>query len=139
MKCPFCNFKDKEVLLYTDKFCYAIVSKNPINNYHVLVIPKKHYCHFTDLPDALASRIFLVAKKLSRAVRKACTCDAVTHWSDDDIYQKGYNQVAHYKFHIIPRFLTKDKIKIDWNRGRNPGIKTRAKFAKEIKKCIGRG
>jgi histidine triad (HIT) family protein len=136
-ECIFCNFKDKEVLVYDDDLCYAIISKDPINDYHVLIIPKKHYKNFIELPDKLASHVFLVAKKISKAVREACNPDAVTHLFDDDISKEGYNMVSHYKFHIIPRFK-KDLLMIDWSplRNKNLGIKARSKFANDIKRRL---
>lgn len=133
--CVFCDFKDKEVVIYKDEFCYAIISKDPINKYHVLVIPRRHYEDFIELPDELASHIFLVAKRLSAAVRKACKPGAIHHISDDDISRSGYNLVAHYKFHIIPRFKN-DKVKIEWHRETDLGIETRSKFAAKIRKHL---
>ena len=132
--CGFCEYTEKEVIIYDDELCYAVISKEPINKYHVLVIPKEHYENFVELPDELASHIFLVAKKLSAAVRKAASSDAVTHISDDDISKSGYNLVGHYKFHIIPRFnSTEDKLQVRWNREPDPGLEARAKFATEVR------
>lgn len=134
--CVFCNFKDQEVLVYDDSLCYAVISKNPINKHHVLVIPKEHYQDFIELPDELASHIFLVAKKLSKVVRKACNPDAITHVFDDDTSKGRYNLVAHYKFHIIPRFK-KDMHMIDWSPLRtDEGNEARSKYAKDIKKQL---
>lgn len=133
--CVFCGYKDREVIIYNDKFCYAVISKSPINKHHVLVIPNKHYQDFIDLPDKLASHIFLVAKKISTAVRKACKPDAIEHISDDDITKIGINLMEHYKFHIIPRFKN-DRVKLDWSRTRDPGLKVRSRFAKEIKDSL---
>ena len=133
--CVFCNFKDKKVVIYNDKFCYAVISKDPINKHHVLVIPKEHYENFIDIPDRLASHIFLTAKKLSLAVRKTCRPDAIHHISDDDVTKRGYNLVNHYKFHIIPRF-DNDKVKIEWVRESGLGLEERAKLAKDIKKHL---
>ncbi|SRR3989344_1457040 len=134
--CVFCNFKDKEVLFYEDRLCYAVISKNPINKYHVLIIPKEHYQEFVELPDELASHIFLVAKKISKAVRKACNPDAISHLFDDDTSKSGYNLVAHYKFHIIPRFK-KDMPLIDWSPLRtDESSEARSKYAKDIKKYL---
>jgi len=135
-ECIFCNFKDKEVLVYDDNLCYAIISKDPINDYHVLIIPKKHYKNFIELPDKLASHVFLVAKKISKAVRESCNPDAITHLFDD-ISKEGYNLVTHYKFHIIPRFK-RDLLMIDWSplHNKNLGIKARSKFANDIKRRL---
>ena len=134
--CVFCNFKDKEVLLYEDTLCYAIISKNPINKHHVLVIPRKHYEDFVELPDKVASHIFLVAKKISKAVGKACKADAITHIFDDDMSRSGYNLVGHFKFHIIPRFK-KDVGVINWSPLRtNESDKARSKYATDIKRKL---
>ena len=134
--CVFCNFKDKEVLLHEDNLCYAIISKNPINKHHVLVIPKKHFQNFVELPDELASHIFLVAKQISKAVRKACRPDAITHIFDDDTSKSDCNLVAHYKFHIIPRFK-KDMHMIDWSSLRiDESSEARSKYTKDIKKHL---
>lgn len=132
--CVFCNFNDKSVAIYEDKLCYAVISLNPINKYHVLVIPRAHYENFVDLPDEIASHIFLVAKKLSLAVRKACNPLAIHHISDDDINKSDYNLVAHYKLHIIPRFKD-DGVKMEWNR-EDLDINTRSKLAEEVKKQL---
>ncbi|OGM11419.1 hypothetical protein A2Z22_00880 [Candidatus Woesebacteria bacterium RBG_16_34_12] len=129
--CIFCDFKDKEVVIYKDEKCFAAVSLNPINKYHVMIIPKDHYESFIDLPDDLASHIFLIAKKISAAVRKACNPEAIHHISDDDIHKQGYNLVSHYKFHIIPRFKD-DKVQIEWNRY-DLSLEERIRIAKDIK------
>lgn len=131
--CAFCDYKDNEVIVYDDKFCYAVISRNPINKHHVLVIPKQHYKDFVELPRKLAAHLFLVTQKLSAAVRSVCRPDAVEHISDDDLTGTGINLVEHYKIHIIPRFKN-DKVKHDWSHARNSAtLKTRARFAKEIK------
>ena len=137
MGCQFCDFKDKQVIVYQDKVCFAIISKNPINKHHVMVIPRKHYQDFIDLPDNLAKHLFVVTKKLSLAVRKACKPDAIHHISDDDISRSGYNLVSHYKIHIIPRYKN-DKVKIDWGDSKTVGLKARSKFAETVRNCVNR-
>jgi diadenosine tetraphosphate (Ap4A) HIT family hydrolase len=92
-----------------------------------------HYHDFIDIPDKLAAHLFIVTKKLSAAVRKACKPDAITHMSDDDISGSGWNLVEHYKFHIVPRFKN-ENVKIEWNRDPDPGIKIRSKYAKNVRK-----
>ncbi|MDQ3258128.1 MAG: hypothetical protein M3R15_30300, partial [Acidobacteriota bacterium] len=38
LDCPFCNFLDREVLIYEDELAFAIISLRPINKHHVMVI-----------------------------------------------------------------------------------------------------
>lgn len=130
--CPFCNFSDREVLIHEDEIAFAVISLRPINKHHVMVIPRKHYESFVELPDNIASHIFLLAKRISGAVRRVCRADAVCHISDDDVAGTGHNLVAHYKFHIIPRFKN-DNIVINWDLAReNAGLQARSMFAREI-------
>ena len=133
MKKENCNFKDEELIIYNDKLCYSIISRTPINKYHTMIIPKEHYKDFIDVPDELASHIFLVTKKISKAVRKACNPDAITHISDDDITNSGYNLTTHFKFHILPRFK-EDLYIINWKLLRKKvSDEARSEIAKEIK------
>ena len=132
--CPFCNFSDREVIIHEDEFTFAVISLRPINKHHVMVIPRKHYESFVELPDEIASHIFLLAKRISAAVRRVCQADAICHISDDDVTGTGHNLVAHYKLHIIPRFKN-DNIVINWDLAREEaGLQARSIFAREINK-----
>ena len=133
--CVFCKFADKNVIVYEDEVCFAAVSLNPINRYHVMVIPRNHFEDFVDLPDDLAAHLFVVTKKISLGIRKICTPAAMLHVSDDDIAKKGYNLVPHYKIHVIPRFEN-DGIKIDWSRSELT-LEEREKIAQEVKRGLG--
>ncbi len=132
--CDFCKFKEKSVIVYEDELSFVAVSLNPINKYHLMVIPKDHYENFIDLPDKIASHIFLIAKRMSLAVRKTCKPVAIHHIFDDDIEKKGYNLVSHYKFHIIPRYKD-DKIKMEWDRY-NLTVEERSKIADDVKENL---
>lgn len=132
--CPFCHFEDHSVKIFEDALCYAVISKNPINKHHILLIPKEHYQNFVDLPDNLAAHLFLVAKRLSLALRKACNPEAIHHISDDDVANKGYNLVSHYKFHLIPR-SEDDGTTMNWGRV-NASEEERARYAEDIKKQL---
>lgn len=134
-RCPFCNFQEKDAIICEDRVAYAIVSKRPINKYHALVIPKRHFEAFTDLPDHVASSIFLMARRVSAAIRKVCSPDAVSHISDDEITWKRFNLVAHYKFHVIPRYKH-DRVEIEWHRERDPGRGVRLRYANELRRIL---
>jgi len=134
-ECAFCNFKDPQVVVFEDYLSYAIITRQPINPYHTLVIPRDHFVDFTDLPDDLATHIFFTVKNISKAIRNVCNPDAITHISDDDIHRKGYNLMEHYKFHIIPRF-DNDKVRIDWGNPEDPGLETREGYARKIRALL---
>jgi histidine triad (HIT) family protein len=134
--CQFCDFVDGDVIICQDHLLFAVISKRPINAYHVLVIPREHFEFFADLPDNIAAHVFITAKRLSTVIRRVCHPDVISHLSDDDISWGGFNLVEHYKFHLIPRFKN-DEVKIDWHRGQDPGSQVRSKYAGELRELLG--
>ena len=48
----------------------AFMGIRPINRGELMVIPKEHIDHFSDIPNDLAAHIMKVTQDLSRAVRK---------------------------------------------------------------------
>jgi histidine triad (HIT) family protein len=129
--CPFCGFSDREVVVSEDSIAFAAIDLRPINRYHVLVIPKTHYELFTDLPDEVAAHVFLLAKRISAAVRDVCQPDGITHISDDDIAWGGLS-LPHYKLHVIPRFKN-DATRIEFDRPPEPVLHVRAEYARAIR------
>jgi diadenosine tetraphosphate (Ap4A) HIT family hydrolase len=53
--------------------------------YQTLVAPRVHYTSFVELPEDVACRVFLVAQRLSAAVRRICQPEAINHESGDAI------------------------------------------------------
>ena len=134
-ECPFCGFAEEDVVVYRDDLVFAIVDQQPINKYHLLVIPKAHYTDLTQLPDDLAARLMLAVKRLSLALRRAGNPDGVTHLSDDDVSGSGFNQIEHFKFHIIARYKG-EAVNIEWNREPPPGKTARAKIAEQLRAAM---
>jgi len=127
--CPFCGFSEFDVVAYTDERCYVAVSRDPVNRHHLMVIPREHHRHFVDLPDDLAAHLFVVAKRLSAALRQAVAPEAICHISDDDMTGE-YNLVEHYKLHLIPRFAG-DGVTLTW--ARQPATRQqRAAYAADV-------
>jgi histidine triad (HIT) family protein len=114
----------------------AVVDRQPVNRFHVLVMPRDHYRDLSEVPDAVAERVMLTVKRLSSAVRRAAEPDGVTHWSDDDLTGYGLNVVDHFKFHIIPRYKG-EAVSIKWNRTPAPERAELAKIADAIRAELG--
>ncbi len=134
-ECPFCQALDPGVLVYQDDATFALIDPFPINPYHTLVVPRAHYTAFADLPTTLVSRVFLVAQRVSRALRVVCRPDAITHLTDDDVEGRGFNLVPHFKVHLIPRHAN-DRVRIDWKRPPPPGPARRAQHAQELRAAL---
>jgi diadenosine tetraphosphate (Ap4A) HIT family hydrolase len=133
--CPFCDYQDRGSVVYEDDQVFAVIDRQPINRYHLLVIPRPHYSSLIALPDELLARVMVVVRDLSSALRRVARPDAVTHMSDDDVAGIGFNLVEHFKFHVIPRYKN-DAVKIQWNRGPMPDSDQRGKVAQQVRDAI---
>lgn len=104
INCIFCKIISGDILcykIYEDKDVIAILDIAPVNHGHTLVISKKHFANFEEIPDEELCKIIKVVKKIGLAIMKS-------------LGAKGYNVqvnnnsvagqvVPHIHFHIIPR------------------------------------
>lgn len=70
--CIFCKIVSGQApasIILKDEHCIAFMNIRPIRPGEFMVIPRTHLDHFTDMPDALATHILLLAQRLARAVQ----------------------------------------------------------------------
>ena len=81
--------------VYTDEAGVAFMSINPMADGHVLVIPRDEVDHWVDLSPYMASHLFEVSHRISKALQKAFPCERV------GLIIAGY-EVNHCHIHLIP-------------------------------------
>ncbi len=123
-------------MVHRDDHVQAFVSRAPINRYHVLVTPHAHFEHLAEVPPPTLAVAMSAAQRISAAIAAVARPDAITLLSDDDLAGAGFNQVAHWKLHLIPRHRG-DGVVIDWNRVPDPGTEVRGGYASEIRGALG--
>src|SRR5215831_2205356 len=133
--CLFCRLDEPAVTIYRDATVQAFISLAPINRYHVIVAPRAHYEHLTELPTATMVAAVSLAQRLTEAIVAVARPDALTLLSDDDLTGTGFNQVEHWKLHLIPLYRG-DRVVIEWNRAPDPGTSVRAGYAEEIRRSL---
>jgi histidine triad (HIT) family protein len=94
-------------IVYEDEDLIAILDINPVNKGHVLVIPKKHYTWIDEVPDDLLSSLFIVSKKLIKALKKAFSPYYV------QLMVAGID-VPHVHIHLFPRYTGDNRE--HWNK-----------------------
>jgi len=65
---------------------------------HTLLIPKAHHPWLQETPDALIAEIFILAKKLMRAIKAGLPCDYV------QVTIVG-KDVPHLHLHLMPKYF----------------------------------
>ncbi len=118
--CIFCKILAGEIpstAVYEDDSFRAILDVNPAARGHVIIITKKHAANIFELPEEDASKIFVVAKKIATAVKKAYNCDGVNIVQNNG--EAAGQTVFHVHVHVIPRFQN-DTVNIKWKQGDMP-------------------
>lgn len=103
-RCTFCDLihgAAEVSICYEDADAFAFMDIQPVNNGHVLVIPRDHYESLLDVPPQIGMHLFQVTMRLANAVR------AVTGNDDMNIVVNSGAAAGqdepHYHVHIIPR------------------------------------
>ncbi len=101
MVCVFCNTKDKSIIAEND-LAIAFFDKYPVNEGHVLIIPKRHVSDF----------FLATTEELQDINNLLCTVKEIL---DKKFKPTGYNigvnvgkdagqTIFHLHFHLIPRY-----------------------------------
>ena len=79
----------------------AFMDMDPINEGHILLVPKEHYLDVDEIPDETLSHLMIVSKKVVSALKEIYKPNGYS------IMQNGgeFNDVGHYHLHIFPRYI----------------------------------
>ncbi len=102
--CIFCKIVDGEAKswkVYENDGVYAFLDINPVNEYHTLVIPKKHYDNIFDIPDMELRDVMSVVKTLVTLFGNKLGIENVQIINSSGV--EAQQDVFHAHFHIVPR------------------------------------
>ena len=103
MECLFCKIINGEVptlKLYEDELVMVIMDAYPNVDGHTLVIPKKHYDTFMDLPDELVLHINKIAKQYTNHIMERLNAKELSVHINYGNSQK----IKHYHMHLLPNY-----------------------------------
>jgi histidine triad (HIT) family protein len=106
--CVFCKILRGELprsLIYEDQSVLVFPTLEPVNEGHLLIIPKKHSVYFSDLDEEVAAHIMKIAKKMTAALRKSkFKCEGVNLFLADG--EASGQEVFHFHLHVYPRYVS---------------------------------
>ena len=114
--------------IHEDGTSLAFLDINPVNEGHLLIIPKTHHENMAMTPDILIQDLFLKAKKLMPALQQAVQADFV-------VLTVVGTDVPHFHIHLIPRFH-KDGLAGFWPAKKYDSIKKMKEVREKIQKQI---
>lgn len=115
--CIFCKIANGEIpsaTLYEDEDFRVILDLGPASKGHALILPKEHYPNLYELPDELAEKAILLAKKMITRMTKALNCDGFNVVQNNG--ETAGQTVFHFHMHLIPRYKN-DQAGFGWKAG----------------------
>lgn len=102
--CIFCKIARGDIpskTVYEDEDFRVILDMNQAIKGHMLIIPKQHYKNLYELPDDLAAKAMVLAKKLAMASQEALSTDGLNLLQNNG--ECAGQSVMHFHLHVLPR------------------------------------
>lgn len=103
--CIFCKLANgifETNTLYEDDNFRVIFDLSPATEGHVIILPKEHYANVFELPEDVASKVFVVAKKVAAALKEVTGCAGVNILQNNG--EAAGQTVFHFHMHVVPRY-----------------------------------
>ncbi|MDC7290636.1 HIT family protein [Blautia schinkii] len=115
--CIFCKIAGGEIpaaTLYEDEDFRVILDLGPASKGHALILPKVHAANIYELPDELAGKAMILAKKMACRMTEALKCDGFNIVQNNG--ETAGQTVFHFHMHLIPRYKG-DGVGLSWTPG----------------------
>ena len=115
--CIFCKIANGEIpsaTLYEDDDMRVILDLGPASKGHALVLPKEHAANLFELPDELAQKAIVTAKKIGKKLYDGLGCDGFNVVQNNGAV--AGQTVFHFHMHLIPRYQG-DNVNVGWKPG----------------------
>lgn len=116
-ECIFCRIANGEIpsaTLYEDDDFRVILDLGPASKGHALILPKSHAANIYELPDELAGKAMVLAKKMAGRMTEALECDGFNIVQNNG--EVAGQTVFHFHMHLIPRYEG-DQVNVIWKPG----------------------
>ena len=107
--CVFCKIIDGQIpsaVIYEDEDFRVILDISPAARGHALILPKEHYANLYELPEDLAAKAMVLAKKLAAHMTEKLGCDGFNLVQNNG--EVAGQTVFHFHLHLIPRYKDGD-------------------------------
>ena len=116
--CIFCKIAAGEIpsaTLYEDEDFRVILDLGPATKGHALILPKYHAANLLEMPDELAGKAIVVAKKMAGKMKEVLGCDGLNLVQNNG--EAAGQTVHHFHIHLIPRYEG-DHAGVSWTPGK---------------------
>ncbi len=102
--CLFCKIVAGEIpsiKVYEDERVLAFMDINPVNDGHLLIVPKRHADSLLDIDTEDLQMVVVVAQGLARILRRVIEPDGLNLLQNNG--RAAGQLINHFHLHVIPR------------------------------------
>lgn len=100
--CPFCIPEDVKEIIIENEFVFAIYDKFPVNEGHVLIIPKRHCSSYFDLTTEEQTYCWNMVSQLKEVLQDTFHPDGFN--IGINVNEVAGQTIHHVHIHLIPRY-----------------------------------
>ncbi len=100
MSCPFCN--EGLEIVCENGFAFAIYDKYPVNQGHILIIPKRHVSDFFETTPEEREAISALLQECKSIIDKSYSPDGYN--IGVNVGKTAGQTIFHVHVHLIPRY-----------------------------------
>ncbi len=105
--CVFCKILAGKLpvsMIYEDEKVVVFVDLEPVNEGHLLIVPKYHAPYMKDVDTDTLMHMMKIAQQMNAALRKSeFKCEGVNLFLADG--EAAHQSVFHSHLHVYPRFV----------------------------------
>jgi histidine triad (HIT) family protein len=94
-----------EILFETENVI-SIIDIMPIHYGHALIIPKKEYKDFLEVPENVLGEMIVVSQKIAKSLVKTFNLEGFNFFSNNG--EIAGQSVMHFHIHVTPRYRNDD-------------------------------
>jgi histidine triad (HIT) family protein len=135
--CIFCKIANGEIsshTLYEDEDFKVIFDLGPATRGHAIIIAKEHAENIYELDEKVASKVFVLAKKMATVMTEAFKCDGFNIVQNNG--KCAGQSVFHFHMHLIPRYVDDHAIEF-WKAGETTEDKL-IELENKVKEVLGK-
>jgi len=105
MPCVFCQILDGQIpaiRVAEAEGALAFMDRNPVNDGHVLIVPRVHAATLFDLPEEELLAVMRLARRVATAIREALRPEGLHLLQNSG--RAAFQSVPHFHVHLIPRW-----------------------------------
>ena len=137
--CVFCRIiagQSPASVFYDDDLVLGLMTIEPINRGHALVIPKRHAASLAELDEETGRHLWTIAQRTAAAIRASgVRCEGINLFLADG--EAAFQHVFHVHLHVFPRYKG-DSFRIQADRTARPHRTELDQIARQIGQAYGR-